>query len=439
MSLALAALVVAAWGCWQQKPVARRGLLVAALTLGLGAATLALQFGAARPALIVGAFGNQAMWATLHAVAGLVLVAVIVAIVTAPTLITLAVAGLVVWIAWPLASLPMPFRSIGAAAAWAAVGLLGGAVMFRLRPGRALVALDRLLDPSRRATWRPSTDWVPTSWLLVAAAGGLLALAIPHLVTVLGGALLAALAGALGWRKARRPAWGLLPALLALPLMLLWTLHLSGPLGGWIPTLVDGPFSPRAAQNLALLSLWAVVPIAGIWPLHGITIPVLLAPVAIAVGGTFATLLVPDGVQWWQPLAAPLALAAMAHAVAHRRPEPLLIAAGLFGLWTGEAVGAVGGGLLILSAWSLTIFPSTWLGRLPVPGSVRKLAGVFPAAGVLLVLQAGIGTEVAWSLAGAAIGAYAISTWPSHDGAPVDQSVDTRHIPAVNPAVDSRI
>lgn len=439
MSLALAALVMAAWGTLQRLPRARAGLLVAGLALGVAAAILAASLGSSRPALIAGAAGNPATLGALHAVAGLVLVALVSALLLAPSLPTAGVAGHTLWIAWPLATLPLAQRSIGMAAAWAALGLLGGAAVSRWRPGRALVALDRLLDPARRAAWRPSPAWVPTAWMVAAVAGGAVALAVPHLVTVLGGALLASLAAAVGGRKANLPVWGLLPSLIALPLILLWTLHLSGPLGGWIPTLVDGPFSPRAAQHLALLSLGAVIPLAGLWPLHGITLPVLLAPVAIAVGGTFATLLVPDGVRWWQPLAAPLALAAMAHAVAHRRPEPLLIAAGLFGLWTGEAAGALGGGLLILAGWILAVAPSTWLGRLPVPAPARRFAAILPATGALLVLHAGMRTEVAWSLAGAAIGAYAMSTWLPHDGAPVDRSTETRHIPAVNPAVDSRI
>jgi hypothetical protein len=439
VSLSVAALVIAAWGLLQRTSRARSGVLVAALAVGLAAAMLAWQFGAARPALAAEALGSPAKWAALHLVTGLVLVAMIVAVRAAPAVPTVAIVGLTAWIAWPLTSLPHPQRSLGAAAAWAAVGLLGGAAVFRLRPGRALVALDRLLDPRQHAEWRPAPNWVPTAWLLVVATGGVVALAIPHLVTTLGGSLLATLAGALGWRAAGRPAWGFLPALAALPLMLLWTLHLSGPLGGWIPTLIDGPFSPRAAQNLALLSLCAVIPLAGVWPLHGVTIPVLLAPVAIAVAGTFATLLIPDGVQWWQPVAAPLALAAMAHAVAQRRVAQLLVAGGLFGLWTGLPLGALGGGLLILSGWFAVTAPETWLGRLPIPFPVRQLAGLLPATGVLLVLHAGLRTEVAWSLAGAAIAAWGIVTSPGNHGAPVDRSGPPQHIPAVSSPADSRI
>lgn len=429
MSLSLAALLLAAWGLLQRAAAARAGLLQAALALGLAAAVLSLQFGAARPALVAQVFGNPVLWAVLHAVTGLVLVALIGALIAAPSAPTLAITGLTVWIAWPLAGVPLPLRSLGAAAAWAAVGLLGHALVSRLRPGRALMALDRLLDPRAQGGWLPGDRWHPTAGILAAGAGTVAALAVPHLVTALGGVLLAAVAGLATWRHAGHRWWGLLPGILAIVLMLLWSRHLSGPLGGWIPSLVDGPFSPRAAQLLALLSLVAVVALAGAWPLHGATVPVLLAPAAIPVAGTFATLLVPDGVQWWQPLAAPLAIVAMAHALARRRLPVFFVAAGLFGLWTGQVSGALGGSLLVLTGWGAAVGPVSWLARVRFPAPVHRLAGLVPAVGVAEVLRGGMHGEITWLLVAVLVGAAALQCreWQ------VDPFAKTAHIPGANP------
>lgn len=409
MSLSILAVLLAAWALLQADAGRRATLLIAGLTLGLAAASLAAASGSSAPATLARLPGSPPNVAFLEVIAGLVLLAIVAAVASAPHLVTVGWAGLAGWVAWPLVPAVGLVRPTGVAALVATVVIFGGLALRRLRPGRLLVALDQvLLDRRGQVAWRPATDWIPTAWPLVAAVASLLALTIPHVAMVLGGAIVATCATVIAARHAGRPAWALLVSVPLLLVVVLWTLHLSGPLGGWIPTLVDGPFSPRAAQVLALLTALALLPIAGLWPLHGVTVPVLLAPLLIAVGGTFAVLLIPDGIQWWQPVFAPVAVLAMAHAVARRLPAQLLVAAGVFGLWTGTRVGGLGGALLLVSAWMLVVVPVTWMARLPVPGVVMRLVWLVPMVGAILVLHGGLVTEVAYTVAATLVAATGI-------------------------------
>jgi hypothetical protein len=298
-----------------------------------------------------------------------------------------------------------------------AVAVFGWLVLRGVRPGRILLALDRfVLDRRGRSSWRPSPDWTPTAPILVASVSTILALTIPHLWTVLGGGAIALTAG---WIASRRRGWlplGLLPGIVLAVLILLWSVRLTGPLGGWIPALIDGPFSPRAAQALALMTSGVVVAASGLWPVHGITIPVLLSPLAIAVSA-YATLLLPDGVQFWQPLLAPVALVAMMHGVAQRRTGQVLVAAGVFGAWTGTREGTVGGALLVGAAWLMVVVPATWLSRLSPPRLLIRVAWLLPCWGAVLVLRGGVSTQIVYSMVAALTMAVAIAIWGSQGGA----------------------
>jgi hypothetical protein len=153
-----------------------------------------------------------------------------------------------------------------------------------------------------------------------------------------------------------------------------------------------------------------VIAASGLWPAHGITIPVLLAPVAVAVSA-YATLLLPDGVQFWQPLLAPVALVAMMHGVAQRRTEQVLLAAGVYGVWTGTREGTVGGALLVGAAWLMVVVPATWLSRLSPPRRLIRLAWLLPCWGAVLVLRGGVSTQIVYSVVAALTSASAIMIW----------------------------
>lgn len=421
MSLSLAAGLLAAWGLAQGDARRRALLLVAALLLGLAAASVAASLGDSRPESVAGRAWDAGGLVFLQIVAGIALLAMVTALVAAPHAVTLALVALAGWLSWPLVQLGGIVRPIGVTAVVAAAATFGWILLVRARPGRLFLALDRgLLDPHGVAAWRPARTWVPTAWPMVAATAAVVALLIPHLTTVLGGALVAVIAAFTASRLGGRPAWGLLPAAPLLFLILLWSLHLSGPLGGWIPNLIDGPFSPRAARLLAAMTALVLVPLAGLWPLHGVAVPVLLAPVVVAVGGLFAVPLIPDGIQWWQPILAPLAVVAMAHALARRLPAQVLMAAGVFGLWTGTLAGALGGAVLVMSAWALVMVPVSWAARLPVGPVAARLLWVPAVAGAIALLHGAITTEVTYTLAAVIIAAAALIILSDEDASLVD-------------------
>ncbi|HUG28042.1 MAG TPA: hypothetical protein VMK53_07060 [Gemmatimonadales bacterium] len=421
MSLSLAAGMLAAWGLVQGDARRRALLLVAALLLGLAAASVAASLGDSRPESIAGTAWDAGGLVFLQIVAGMALLAMVTALAAAPHPVTLVIVALAGGVSWPLVQLGGIIRPVGFAAVVAAGGAFGWILVVRARPGRFFLALDRgVLDPQDGAAWRPSRDWVPTAWPLVAATAAVVALLIPHLATVLGGSLVAVIAVFTASRQGGRPAWGLLPAIPLLFVILLWSLHLSGPLGGWIPNLINGPFSPRAAQLLAAMTAGALVPLAGLWPLHGVSVPILAAPLVVAVGAVFAALLIPDGIQWWQPILAPLAVLAMAHALARRLPAQFLMAAGVFGLWTGTRAGALGGAVLVMSAWALVMVPVSWAARLPVTPVAARLLWLPTVAGAIALLHGAITTEVTYTLAAVILGAAAIIILSDEDASLVD-------------------
>ncbi len=399
MSLALLALALATVGLLTSRATVRTRILLGALGVGLASASLHAVAGGDGPGAFTGVDLDANGLAFLQAVSGLLILGFAAAwsagggLPLAVVTVAAAVAGRPLFLAAGL------LRPVGIAAGLLALLVFGWLVVARLRPGRLLVAIDRgLLDPRGRSGWRTTDAWAVTPPLLAAGAATLGALLVPHLWTVLGGAVIATVAAWLAFRQAHRAAWLLWPAAVLIAVTLLWSVRLAGPLGGWIPSLVDGPFSPRAAQGLALMVGGAGLVLAGAWPLHGLTVPVLLGPIVVAVAGVFATLLIPDGVQWLQPLAAPLALVAMLHALAWRRVDQFLAMAGLYGLWTGTRAGALGGALLIGTAWCLAVAPTTWIGRVPVPPAGRRLAWLIPIVGALAVQRGAIATETVYAV-----------------------------------------
>lgn len=415
MTLDLIAMALAALAMWRPAPAGRALGLLAALLMALAAASLRTFSGVdALAALRGGSVGLDAGGLVfMNATSGLVLLALLLAVVARPGIAELGVAVLGAWLAAPLWRLPGISRAVGVAAAIVAVSAIGWWLVLALRPGRALRAGDRiLLDRSLRAAWRPEPGWRAGPPVLAAAAFAILALVVPHLWTVLGGAGLAAVAAWLAGRRARRRQAILLVAAALVLLILLWSVRLAGPLGGWIPDLIDGPFSPRAALLLAALAAGAALVLAGAWPLHGVTVPIVVAPLVIPLAGTFGTLLVPDGMQFWQPLLAPLTLIGMMHAQAHRRTDALLLGGGLLGFWTATLPGALGGALLVLTAWILSLRAGSWLGRVPRPRGMAVMLALIPSAGVLLVLRGHLATEVTYGILAAAVAAVAIATPP---------------------------
>lgn len=388
-----------------------RGLgLLAGLALALGAASLHVVLGGTAalgaPGLMTGADP-----AFLQSAAALLVLGAGFALAAGPWPAGVLVAAATAWASWPLLLQPGMVRAVGIAAGILAAGVAVWLLVGWLRPGRLLLALDRVVAPGWRTVEGPATARPRTGAGLAAAMAGGIALLVPHLVTVLGGTLVAL--GALlvaGWRQGRR-TWLLVPAGLLVFLALLWSVRLAGPLGGWLPTLVDGPFSPRAALLLSAMVSAAAWMVTGAWPLHGAGVPPAAALLALPLVALFGTLLVPDGIRFWQPLLAPLTLLGMMHALAAARPDRLLLHGGLLGLWTATPPGAVGGAVLVACAVAVAGRTSS------LPGALRVLA-VLPAAGVVLVVRGHLQTEVVYGLAAAAVVAFAIGRGMATAAAP---------------------
>lgn len=410
MTLELVALGAAAVAVSRPDRRARGLGLLAVLALGLGAASIHVVLGGTAPLRALGAVAGPDA-AFLQAAAALLLLGAGLALAAGPWPLGALVAAATAWASWPLPRLPGMPRAVGIAAGIVAVGVAAWLLLDWLRPGRLLLALDRVVAPGggRHDDRSPAP---PRSGAGLAAmmAGGL-AVLVPHLATVLGGTTVAlgALATARG-RDGRRP-WILLPAALLSFLALVWSVRLAGPLGGWLPTLVDGPFSPRAALLLGAMISAAAWMAAAAWPLHGAAVPRAAALLVIPLVAVYGGLLIPDGLRHWQPLLAPLTLLGMMHAAAAARLDRLLLQGGLLGLWTATAPGAMGGGVLVACA---VVVAGR---RTPLPGALRVLALV-PAAGGVLVLRGHLHTEVVYGLVAAAVAALAIGRTMVAAGAP---------------------
>ena len=159
--------------------------------------------------------------------------------------------------------------------------------------------------------------------------GALLVLAGPHAGLVIGGMLLASVGAELVFRRGKRRV----PVLLVVTLALVpayWLLHtVAGPIGLGVGTLDQVPLSPAAARLVALplgLVAWAWM---GLWPLHGVVRPVLLAPLGAALWLRVAAPVAAEGLVHWQPLLRDARGGGLWHAAAAGRLASVFVGARL--------------------------------------------------------------------------------------------------------------
>lgn len=406
--------------------------MVGALLAGAAAAFLSTALGTDRPADAAALAVPDSVQGFLGLVSGIMVTGAVLVVLGVRSGVGWVGGAMILVVGYPVLNAAGWLETVGFTVGFVVFGLLVTGSMRWLRPGRLVLLFDRILDPEGRAGATQSRDWTHTPGGLLAITGTLLAVTVPHLLTVLGGTVAAAIGG--GWLPdlSGRRRWLLLGCALPLILALVWSLRLAGPLGGWIPNLVDGPFSPRAAILLAFLGVPAIFALAGLWPLHGGTIPVLLTPSAWALGGGWAGALVPDGLEYWQPLTFPVTLVGMVHALASRRFGVFTAAAGILGVWAADSRGLWGGGILIGYSWFLTVASVTWLGRPPWPPMLIRLLGIFPVVGAALLIPAVLKAEVVYGLVGIAIAAGAIAIFLSELRPPVAASLGTGSYSAGN-------
>ncbi len=283
-------------------------------------------------------------------------------------------------------------------AGWWALLLLGR--LIRLRHGAAW--LDRTLLARDPPAPLQGTARVPRAGAGLLLGGGLLVFAGSHAGLVIGGMLLASVGAELVFRRGTRRAPVLLVVTLAL-VPVYWLLHtVAGPIGLGLGTLDQIPVSPAAARLVALplgLVAWAWL---GLWPLHGVVSPVLLAPLGAALWLRLAAPVAADGLVHWQPLFVTLAVAGLWHAAAGGR---------LASVFVGLAFAALGSiGPSSVAAATLLLGAAVTL-KLPRPArgaaliafdALRRLGLAASAIGAMLGFAAGLRAEIVLTVLAAA-------------------------------------
>jgi hypothetical protein len=367
-------------------PAGRARSLAACAAISSGLAVAGLRAGPVQPVTTLPA-GFLAVEGALLAIGGaLALTAALAAVRSARTpvagSVVVAGGGLgVVLSGWRyVVAAPTGSRLI-AVIAIAGLGLLSVAVARRVR---AAPPPDRPLSP-------------PVG-LAVIGAGALLAAAGPSAGGVFAGCLLAAIGGWLISRTTRNLP--LAPTLVLLLLVPAWWLMatIAGPEGLAIGSLPDLPWSPAAERLLAPALLLAAWISSGLWPWHRQEPAALTAPVAALLLARVAIPAFPDGLDHWRALAFPVVLLGLWHGVLTRRRAESVAALAWVGLVTGTPVGQAGGALLLLAGLALELAE-----RLPprptwgVSG-LRTGAALVLGAGALLAMEAGLRTEVVYSV-----------------------------------------
>ena len=282
---------------------------------------------------------------------------------------------------------------VAAAGATAAIGL-------------ALTWAGTKLRPASGSSY----DFTPTpGGLVTIGVGALIAAASPWAGPILLGAMLAA-AGGWACARARRPRRLPIAPVLTLALVPAWWLMhtIAGPEGLATASLPDLPWSPAAEQLLGALLLLAGWAMSGLWPLHGEEPAVLTAPVAALLMVRVALPAFPDGLEHWRALVMPLVLIGGFHGLLTGNRSTALVALAWVGLATVTEQGQAGAGLILVGGVILAAAE-----RLGMRGQAvaALLAAVAVGSGALLVAEAGLRTEVVYTVAAVAGLVAAAGRW----------------------------
>jgi hypothetical protein len=379
----LGALLLTAGALWLEPPVARRLAATGVLLVAVAWDSLAIGMGnSPLVPLLLPADGSAFLRidaALIVVGVGCLLVAVAMS-ARSPLRILPSVAGLVLAVPrlWPILA-AAGWRALSATAGVAIlVGALAAAGMWL---GRRAAA-----EPDGASEVPPWHGW-PHPWAAIAAVGALGAIAGPHLLLVVAGGVLAAIANdARRWALGRRVPWATLAALPLVPAT--WLLvRIAAPIGLGLAALVDAPLSEPAQALLLPPIVLAAAPLAGLWPLHRVASP-LLAPVGAALLLRLAAPILPDGVVHWQPLLFALTAAGVWWGAASGQPTLIATSLGLAGAASAGRWPWIGAVPLFL----LRPISALLGGRLRRPG--WRPLWLLAIAGGALVLDAGLRREV---------------------------------------------
>jgi hypothetical protein len=198
----------------------------------------------------------------------------------------------------------------------------------------------------------------------------------------------------------RRPV-PIAPLLASLLVPAYWLIAtIAGPEGLGIAELPLVPLSPAAEWLVAaalLLVGWAA---SGLWPLHAQLPGALTGPVGALLLVRIALPLAPAGLEYWRPLAVPVLLIGVWHAAALTRWPLAAAGAALLGVVSLTPGGALGAGYLLGSGLALELSSVASLREGP-RRVVHAAAWISVVWGGLLVLEAGLRTEVVYTAFGA--------------------------------------
>jgi len=272
-----------------------------------------------------------------------------------------------------------PFSLLAAAIATAALGR--SLVWVGARFGRSWVVPERVHINSKA--------------LAAICAGGLLTTVSPWADLILVGAMLAAAGGWTSSKVGERRRLPIAPLLTLVLLPAWWLMRtIAGPEGLATVSLPDLPWSPAAERLLGAVLLVGAWAMSGLWPLHREEPAALTAPLAALLMARVAIPAFPDGLEHWRALALPVVLVGLWHGVLTGNRAEALAGLAWVGLATAAGPGQAGAGLVLVGGLMLVLRE-----RLERAERVlQPIAALAIGAGALLVTEAGLRTEVVYTV-----------------------------------------
>jgi hypothetical protein len=262
-----------------------------------------------------------------------------------------------------------------------------------------------------RSPVSPHDFLLPPRGLALMGIGALMATVSPWADLILMGAVVAAVGG---WTCTRAGHARRLPVapVLTIALVPAWWLMrtIAGPEGLATGSLPDLPWSPAAERLLAALLLVAAWAMSGLWPLHREEPGALTAPVAALLLARVALPAFPDGLEHWRALVLPLVLAGAMHGVLTGNRLEVLVSLAWVGLATAMGGGQAGAGLVLLGGMILVAAERL---RPRVEVVPRLIAALAVGMGALRVTEAGLRTEVVYTVCAVAGLVVAAGRWTS--------------------------
>jgi hypothetical protein len=286
------------------------------------------------------------------------------------------------------------------AAWWILVGL--GRLV---RVYQAMARLDCALLARQPPTTLGRVARVSRPAVTLLVLGAALVFLAPLVWLVVLGLILAAVGAEMIFRSG--PRVPVLPVVTLALIPACWLVQtVAGPMTLRLATLTDVPMSPAAARLVALplgLVAWAWM---GLWPLHGVVRPVLLAPLGVATWLRMAEPMAREGLLHWQPVFVGLAVLGLWHAAGDGRLASVFVALGFSALASLAPMSAAAAALLLAAALAFKLAKPSRAPALLLFDGARRLGFVTSCVGAELAFIAGLGAEAVFTVLAAGGLAY---------------------------------